>query len=140
VKSQYIIIALSVIILGLITSSGVALASGPQVSIDTVGDAVIDLNASEYDRTVRVYAQFTGFDSSEKSFMMKVVNPYGDEVFSSVIYVTSTSSGLINFNSHVMYLLTDDAIQSNNITSGNYEMQITDNDGNVLAFIPLQII
>ncbi len=115
-------------------------ASGPQVSIDTVGDAVIDLNASEFDRTVRVYAQFVGFDSSEKSFMMKVVNPYGDEVFSSMIYVTSTSSGLINFNSHVMYLVTDDAIQSNSITSGNYEMQITDNDGNVLASIPLQII
>ncbi len=115
-------------------------ASGPQVSIDTVGDAVIDLNASDHDRTVRVYAQFTGFDSSEKSFMMKVVNPHGDEVFSSMIYVTSTSSGLINFNSHVMYLVTDDAIQSNSITSGNYEMQITDNDGNVLAFIPLQII
>ena len=72
--------------------------------------------------------------------MMKVVNPHGDEVFSSMIYVTSTSSGLINFNSHVMYLVTDDAIQSNSITSGNYEMQITDNDGNVLAFIPLQII
>ncbi len=117
-----------------------AFASGSQVSIDTVGDAVIDLNASEHDRTVRVYAQFTGFDSSEKSFMMKVVNPYGDEVFSSMIYVTSTSSGLINFNSHVMYLVTDDAIQSSSIASGNYEMQITDNDGNVLAFIPLQII
>ena len=117
-----------------------AFASGPQVSIDTVGDAVIDLNASEHDRTVRAYAQFTGFDSSEKSFMMKVVNPHGDEVFSSMIYVTSTSSGLINFNSQVMYLVTDDAIQSSSITSGNYEMQITDNDGNVLAFIPLQII
>jgi len=77
---------------------------------------------------------------SEESFMMNVVNPHGDEVFSSMIYVTSTSSGLINFNSHVMYIVTDDAIQSNSIASGNYEMQITDNDGNVLAFIPLQII
>ena len=131
------LILLAVLLSGAFSSS---FASGPQVTIDTIGDSVIDLNASEHDRIVRVYAQFTGFDSSEKSFMMKVVNPSGDEVFSSMIYVTSTSSGLINFNSHVMYLVTDDAIQSNSITSGNYEMQITDNDGNVLAFIPLQII
>lgn len=123
-----------------VVSIPAAFASGPLVSQDVIGDAVIDLNASEQDRTIRVYTQFVGFDSSEGSFLMKVISLNGDEVFSSEIDVTSTSSGLINFNSHVAYLVTDDAIRNNSISSGSYEMQITDNNGNILGSVPLQII
>ena len=125
-KTTILTVVFALAIVGIPTS----FATNTQVDIVQTS-LVLDLDSSN---TVKAYVQFVGFDSSDKSFVMKVINPTNVEVYSSTIYVTSTSSGLVNFNTFVMYHA------DNDIPSGDYEIQITNNNGNVLASVPLQII
>ncbi len=119
-----------------------AYASGTtQVTVTTVGSSVIDLNSLEKDRMVRVYAEFVDFDLSDGHFLMNIIQPSTGNILSeSKIYVASTAEGMINFNSHVVYMISDKAIKTGNVMTGDYQMQITTKDGSAVEYIPFSII
>jgi len=119
-----------------------AYASGTtEVKVTTVGGSIIDLDSLEKDRTVRVYGEFVDFDLSDGYFLMKIIQPSTGKIISeSKIYVASTAEGLINFNSHVVYLISDEAIKNGNIMTGDYQMQITTKDSSAVEHIPFSII
>jgi len=54
--------------------------------------------------------------------------------------VETVAEGLINFNSHVVYLISDEAIKNRNVMTGDYQMQITTKDGSAVEHIPFSII
>lgn len=116
-------------------------AGTTQVTVTTVGSSVIDLNSLEKDRMVRVYAEFVDFDLSDGYFLMNVIQPSTGKILSeSKIHVASTADGLINFNSHVVYMISDKAIKTGNVMTGDYQMQITTQDGSAVEYIPFSII
>jgi len=116
-------------------------AGTTQVTVTTVGSSVIDLNSLEKDRMVRVYAEFVDFDLSDGYFLMNVIQPSTGKILSeSKIYVASTAEGMINFNSHVVYMISDKAIKTGNVMTGDYQMQITTKDGSAVEYMPFSII
>ena len=119
-----------------------AYASGTtQVTVTTVGSSVIDLDSLEKDRMVRVYAEFVDFDLSDGHFLMNIIQPSTGKILSeSKIHVASTAEGLINFNSHVVYMISDKAIKTGNVMTGDFQMQITTKDGSAVEYIPFSII
>ena len=119
-----------------------AYASGTtEVKVTTVSGSVIDLDSLEKDRMVRAYGEFVDFDLNDGYFLMKIIQPSTGEIISeSKIYVASTAEGLINFNSHVVYLISDEAIKNGNIMTGDYQMQLTTKDGSAVEHIPFSII
>ncbi len=119
-----------------------AYASGTtQVTVTTVGSSVIDLDSLEKDRMVRMYAEFVDFDLSDGYFLMNIIQPSTGKILSeSKIHVASTADGLINFNSHVIYMISDEAIKTGNVMTGDYQMQITTQDGSAVEYMPFSII
>ncbi len=116
-------------------------AGTTQVTVTTVGSSVIDLNSLEKDRMVRVYAEFVDFDLSDGFFLMNIIQPStGKTISESQIYVASTADGMINFNSHVVYMISDKAVKTGNVMTGDYQMQITTKDGSAVEHIPFTII
>ena len=116
-------------------------AGTTQVTVTTVGSSVIDLDSLEKDRMVRVYAEFVNFDISDGHFLMKVIQPSTGKIISeSQIYVASTAEGMINFNSHVVYMISDESIKTGNVMTGDYQMQITTIDGSAVEYMPFSII
>ena len=116
-------------------------AGTTQLTVTTVGSSVIDLNSLEKDRMVRVYAEFVDFDLSDGYFLMNIIQPSTGNILSeSKIYVASTAEGMINFNSHVVYMISDKAIKTGNVMTGDYQMQITTKDGSAVEYIPFSII
>ncbi len=117
-----------------------------QLDTTLVGNSVIDVRGDDVDRLVRVFAQITNFDISEKYFNVNVIqSESGNTVSSSPVYVLSTSDGLINFGSLVGYHVNDKDICSydmsdanedavcTDVMSGQYEIEIATKDGTVLA-------
>ena len=112
-----------------------------EVKVTTVGGSVIDLDSLEKDRMVRAYGEFVDFDLNDGYFLMKIIQPSTGEIISeSKIYVASTAEGLINFNSHVVYLISDEAIKNGNVMTGDYQMQLTTKDGSAVEHISFSII
>jgi len=117
-----------------------------QVDTTLIGNSVIDVRGDDGDRLVRVFAQITNFDISEKYFNVNVIqSESGNTISSSQVQVLSTSDGLINFGSLVGYLVNDrdicsyDMSEANedavctDVMSGQYEIEIATKDGTVLA-------
>ena len=116
-------------------------SSSTQLTLTTVGSSVIDLKSPEQDRILQVYAQFVDFDINDGSFLMKVIEEStGKQVFDSTIYVASTATGLVSFNSHVFYLITNDVLENNEVTPGSYLMQVFTKDGSVVESVPFSVI
>jgi len=116
-------------------------AGTTQVTVTTVGSSVIDLNSLEKDRMVRVYAEFVDFDLSDGFFLMNIIQPStGKMISESQIYVASTADGMVNFNSHVVYMISDVAVKTGNVMTGDYQMQITTKDSSAVEYIPFSII
>jgi len=124
-----------------------------QVDATLIGNSVIDVRGDDGDRLVRVFAQITNFDISEKYFNVNVIqSESGNTVSSSPVYVLSTSDGLINFGSLVGYHVNDRDICSydmsdanedavcTDVMSGDYQIEIATKDGTVLASEQISII
>ena len=124
-----------------------------QVDTTLIGNSVVDVRGEDGDRLVRVFAQITNFDISEKYFNVNVIqSESGNTVSSSQVYVLSTSDGLINFGSLVGYLVNDrdicsyDMSEANedavctDVMAGQYEIEIATKDGTVLASEQISII
>jgi len=124
-----------------------------QVDTTLIGNSVIDVRGDDGDRLVRVFAQFTNFDSSEKYFNVNTIHlESGNTVSSSQYTVMSTSDGVINFGSLVGYHVNDRDICSydmsdanedavcTDVMAGQYEIEIATKDGTILASEQISII
>ena len=106
-----------------------------------LSNSVIDLNDAERERVIGSYAQFQNFDLNDGSFKMQIVSADTNQVVSeNKIGVYSTGTGTVDFNSFVMYIVTDEMLEEGQVATGNYKMLISTNDGSVSGSIPFTII
>ena len=118
--------------------------SQTQISLTGVGNSEIDLAWDEQDRMIRTWAEFSNFNPNDGSFTMKIVQLETNKVVSesTIDVMTTSKDSRINFNSLVLYLVNAEDICQNeefhkNISSieecmpltGEYEMQVSTNDG-----------
>lgn len=105
------------------------------------GIAVINLQSHELNRMVHAYVEFTNFDLNDKYFLMKIVNSETNFVTAEYkIFVGSTSTGPVDFNSVVFYVVTDEALENDNIQPGKYNMQISTKDGSLTKSVQFLIV
>ena len=131
-------------------------ASSPtQISLASFGNTEIDLAWNEGDRLVRSWSEFSNFNPSDGSFAIKVIQSETGKIVSDsqVQVITSSENSAIDFNSFVMYMVNaEDICQNEEFNSktslsgecdplmGQYEMQVSTNDGSVLASTTFTIV
>ena len=112
----------------------------PDLRLTNLGSAVIDLDSLEKDRVIRTYAEFTNFDLDDKFFVMEIIQDSTSQVvYSTQIIVGSTASDLVSFNSHVIYVITDEMLEEGLVVPGDYQMQVKTRDGIVAESISFTI-
>lgn len=132
-----------------------AQASSPtQISLTSYGNTQIDLAWDEKDQMIRTWTEFSNFDPSNGSFVMQVIQKETGKVVSesSINVMTTSKSSSIDFNSFVLYMVNAQDICQNekfdpntmswqecNPMTGQYEMQISTNDGSVVESTPFTI-
>ena len=146
-----------VVIFALATISvTMAHASSPtQITLTSLGNSEIDLAWNEEDRLVRTWTEFSNFNPNDGSFAVKIIQPDTGKVVSAstVQVITQSQSSAIDFNSSVMYMVNaEDICQNENFDAkasawtecdpltGQYEMQVSTNDGTVLGSTTFTIV
>jgi len=133
-----------------------AYASSPtQIALTSVGNSEIDLAWNEGDRLVRTWTEFSNFNPNDGSFAVKIIQPETGKVVSdsTVQVITQSQSSTIDFNSFVMYMVNaEDICQNENFDAktsawtecdpltGQYEMQVSTNDGTVIGSTTFTIV
>ena len=131
-------------------------ASNPtQIALTSVGNSEIDLAWNEGDRLVRTWTEFSNFNPNDGSFIVKIIQPETGKVVSdsTVQVITQSQSSTIDFNSFVMYMVNAEEIcQNENFDAktsawtecdpltGQYEMQVSTNDGTVIGSTTFTIV
>lgn len=135
------IIALALITLALAITMPIAISeSEPSLDAKLISNSVIDLADPEKDRVIRTYAQFENFDIDDGSFKMYITTAASQVVLEYDIKVYSTASGLVDFNSHVLHIVTDEMIEDGRAFAGDYNMIISNNDGTLAESISFSIL
>jgi len=133
-----------------------AYASSPtQIALTSVGNSEIDLAWNERDRLVRTWTEFSNFNPTDGSFVVKIIQSETGKVVSdsTVQVITQSQSSTIDFNSFVMYMVNaEDICQNENFDAktsawtecdpltGQYEMQVSTNDGTVIGSTTFTIV
>jgi len=131
-------------------------ASSPtQIALTSVGNSEIDLAWNEGDRLVRTWTEFSNFNPNDGSFAVKIIQSETGKVVSdsTVQVITQSQSSTIDFNSFVMYMINaEDICQNDNYDAktsvwiecdpltGQYEMQVSTNDGTVVGSTTFTIV
>jgi len=130
-------------------------SSQTQISLASFGNTDIDLAWSDQDRIIRSWSGFSNFNPSDGSFTMQIVqSETGKVVADSTIQVlTQSKSSSINFKSFVMYMVNAEDICQNeefdadtsaleecNPLLGEYEMQVSTNDGSAVESTTFTIV
>ena len=131
-------------------------ASSPtQIALTSVGNSEIDLAWNEGDRLVRTWTEFSNFNPNDGSFAVKIIQSETGKVVSdsTVQVITQSQSSTIDFTSFVMYMINaEDICQNENFDAktsawiecdpltGQYEMQVSTNDGTVLGSTTFTIV
>ena len=130
-------------------------SSQTQISLTSFGNSEIDLAWNEGDRMLRAWGEFYNFNPNDGSFAVKIIqSETGKVVSDSTVQVISESqSSSINFNSFVMYLVNAEDICQNeeydadtsawsdcNPLTGQYEIQVSTNDGTVVESTTFTIV
>ena len=134
-------IALSLLSLVAVISMPMAFAQGsPSLQADLIGTSVIDLADAEKDRVIRAYAQFENFSLDDGSYSIDVIGP--NSVVHYDVGVYSTKTGVADFNSMALHIVTDEALEDseNPVVAGAYVMKISTIDGSVSESIPFTIL
>lgn len=135
------IIALALITLALAITMPIAISeSEPSLDAKLISNSVIDLADPEKDRVIRTYAQFENFAIDDGSFKMYITTAASQVVLEYDIKVYSTASGLVDFNSHVLHIVTDEMIEDGQAFAGDFNMIISNNDGTLAKSIPFSIL
>lgn len=141
--------AYSLVVLFAFATISVSMAhasSQTQISLTSFGNTEIDLAWNDGDRLIRSWSEFSNFNPNDGSFAVKIIqSETGKAVSDSTVQVISQSQGsAIDFNSFVMYMVNAEDICQNeeydadtsnwndcNPLTGQYEMQVSTNDGSV---------
>jgi len=130
-------------------------SSPTQIALTSVGNSEIDLAWNEGDRLVRTWTEFSNFNPNDGSFVVKIIQSETRKVVSdsTVQVITQSQSSTIDFNSFVMYMVNaEDICQNENFDAktsawtecdpliGQYEMQVSTNDGTVVGSTTFTIV
>jgi hypothetical protein len=130
-------------------------SSQTQISLASLGNTEIDLAWNEEDRLVQTWTEFSNFNPNDGSFTVKIIQSETGKVVSdqNVQVITQSQSSAIDFNSSVWYGVNAEDICQNeefdaktsSLTecdplTGQYEMQITTNDGSVVESTSFTIV
>jgi hypothetical protein len=137
-------------------SASMAHASSPtQIALTSYGNTEVDLAWDDKDRVIRTWTQFSSFDPSDGSFSMQIIQQETGKVVSesSIKVMTTSQDSSIDFNSFVLYRVNAIDICQNeefdpdtmpwqecNPLIGQYEMQISTNNGAVVESTPFTIV
>lgn len=111
------------------------------LNLISLGSSVIDLNSPEMDRFVNVYAQFENFNIDDGVFTSQIVHSStGTVVAEYDIFVGSTATGLVDFNSLVAHVVTSGALDDGDVLLGDHQMIISTVDGSVSGSIEFSIV
>ncbi len=111
------------------------------LNLISLGNSVIDLNSPEMDRFVNVYAQFENFNIDDGVFTSQIVHSStGTVVAEYNIFVGSTATGLVDFNSLVAHVVTNGALDKGDVLLGDHQMIISTVDGSVSGSIEFSIV
>ena len=130
-------------------------SSQTQISLASLGNTEIDLAWNEEDRLVQTWTEFSNFNPNDGSFTVKIIQSETGKVVSdqNVQVITQSQSSAIDFNSSVWYGVNAEDICQNeefdaktsswtecDPLTGQYEMQITTNDGSVVESTSFTIV
>lgn len=109
--------------------------------LTSLGDSIIDLNSPEMNRFVNVYAQFENFNIDDGAFTLQVVHLSTETVVAEYeIFVGSTATGLVDFNSLVAHVVTNGAVEEGSVLLGDHQMIISTVDGSISSSSPFTIV
>jgi len=147
----------SLIMLVALATLTVSLAQASNQTIisltNTTGDE-IDLAWDEKDRILRIWTEVSNFNPDDKSFAMQIIQSETGKVVSesTINVMTNSENSVISFNTFVLYAVTvEDICQNDQFDAeimsfeecipltGQYEMQISTNDGTVSQSTPFTI-
>jgi len=147
----------SLIMLVALATLTVSLAQASNQTIisltNTTGDE-IDLAWDEKDRILRIWTEVSNFNPDDKSFAMQIIQSETGKVVSesTINVMTNSENSVISFNTFVLYAVTvEDICQNDQFDAeimsfeecipltGQYEMQISTNDGAVSQSTPFTI-
>ena len=131
-------------------------ASSPtQISLASFGNTDIDLAWTEGDRLIRIWTEFSNFNTSDGSFAMQIVHTETEKVISdtAIQIITQSQSSSIDFKSFTTYLVNAQDVCQNedfdaktstwqecNPLTGKYEMRVSTNDGSVVESTTFTIV
>jgi len=130
-------------------------SSQTQISLASLGNTEIDLAWNEEDRLVQTWTEFSNFNPNDGSFTVKIIQSETGKVVSdsTIQVITQSQSSGIDFNSSVWYVVNAEDICQNeefdaktsswtkcDPLTGQYEMQITTNDGSVVESTSFTIV
>jgi len=153
ISKTYSLVAL--LALATITVTVAHASNQMQISLTSVGNSEIDLAWDEKDRMVRTWTEFSNFNPNDGSFGMQIVQIETGKIVSesSISVMTNSLNSSIDFNSFMMYMVNaEDLCQNEKFDAksmawqecdpltGEYEMQISINDGSVRETVSFTII
>jgi hypothetical protein len=130
-------------------------SSQTQISLTSFGNSEIDLAWNDGDRLVRAWTEFSNFNPNDGSFAVKIIQSETGKVVSdsTIQVITQSQNSAIDFNSFVMYMVNAEDICQNeefdadtsawndcNPLTGQYEMQISTNDGSGVESTTFNIV
>ncbi len=117
-----------------------------QITLTNTTGVEIDLAWEEKDRILRVWTEFSKFNPDDMSFVMEIIQSETGKVVSesTINVMTNSKNSVISFNTFVLYAVNAEDICQNDQfdgeiisleecipLTGQYEMQISTNDGAV---------
>ena len=145
----------AILVLATVTVGLAHASSQTQISLTSTGATEIDLAWDHKDRMIKTWTEFSNFNPSDGSFSVQVIQTEtGKIVYNTTPQVmTNSEKSSINFNSFVLYLVNAEDICQNedydpstsswqecSPLTGEYEMQISTNDGSVSESVPFSIV
>ena len=133
-----------------------AQASSPtQIEMNSVGNTEVDVAWGKSEQMIASWTSFSNFDKNDKSFSVQIIQDATGDVVSqrSVTIGTNSQESLIDFNTFVKYRVNAEDICQNeeydpsqpalgdcDPLTGQYEMQVSTNDGSVIESTTFTIV
>ncbi len=129
-------------------------SSQTQIVLTNTTGVEIDLAWEEKDRILRVWTEFSNFNPNDMAFVMEIIQSETGKVVSesTINVMTNSKNSAISFNTFVLYAVNAEDICQNDQfdgeiisleecipLTGQYEMQISTNDGTVSQSTPFTI-
>jgi len=141
IYSFFALVALATFTVSLANAS-----SQTQIVLTNTTGVEIDLAWEEKDRILRVWTEFSNFNPNDMAFVMEIIQSETGKVVSesTINVMTNSENSAISFNTFVLYAVNAEDICQNDQfdgeiisleecipLTGQYEMQISTNDGAV---------